>query len=499
MRTSSPANITGGSSSSKGDCQNQGYTRTISCFPLLNPLLNFLTQPTTGGHGHCCDVDACHTRRRTKQHTELNQSFVKPRPTLTFAFRNTHDTAPSDDSGSSNSNRSLGRGCVGLGLVGAWIRPSSTKSFNYYFSDDDDHDEVEEYGYARPELNATALHKDIKLGGGTYGQVHVCRHDKSNSESDISAGTGGATCKYYALKIQDATKKKRQHEIEQEIEMMLQLGDHPFTCSLYNVYHVKPQEQVALNGKNDSMYTLNCMVMDAYKGGELFHKIHPKDKPPSEHGLEERLAQFYAANIWEAIRHLHSHNIAYRDLKPENFLLDNRTTSSGGYCHLIDFGFAKYLPSGETCKTFCGTPLYLAPEVLKRKGYDKTADIWSFGVLVFEMLTGQTPFCQEKDELHMTKRTLYRTILRGKFHFPPNTNHKTTTDNNNTITTNNNNTKKSLTSCCAQDFVRKLLVVQPHKRLGAKNAHDIQSHPWLATVSRSELLAKSLVPPTGQS
>ena len=138
------------------------------------------------------------------------------------------------------------------------------------------------------------------------------------------------------------------------------------------------------------------MLMEFIQGGELWSYIYEKTNTVARNaagGFEMSAVKFYAANVILAFRHLHKKGIAYRDLKPENLLLD-----SNGYVKVIDFGFAKkfpYLKGGDRMEktyTLCGTPEYLAPEIVMSKGYDKCVDYWAYGCFVYELYLSRTPF-----------------------------------------------------------------------------------------------------------
>ncbi|EFN60622.1 cAMP-dependent protein kinase catalytic subunit, partial [Camponotus floridanus] len=121
------------------------------------------------------------------------------------------------------------------------------------------------------------------------------------------------------------------------------------------------------------------MVLPFAQGGEMFTHLRRMGK------FDESLAKFYAAQVALALEYLHHCSLIYRDLKPENILIEN-----SGYLRVTDFGFCKMV-DGRTW-TLCGTPEYLAPEVILSKGYGKSVDWWSFGVLVYEMNAGYPPF-----------------------------------------------------------------------------------------------------------
>ena len=135
-------------------------------------------------------------------------------------------------------------------------------------------------------------------------------------------------------------------------------------------------------------------------GGELFTYLRMSGK------FSTNTALFYTAEIVSAFSYLHSLHIVYRDLKPENILLDKE-----GHIVITDFGFSKKVP--DITWTLCGTPEYLAPEIIKSKGHNKAVDWWALGVLLYEMLTGYPPFSDENSFI------IYEKILAGRITWPP--------------------------------------------------------------------------------
>jgi serine/threonine protein kinase len=148
----------------------------------------------------------------------------------------------------------------------------------------------------------------------------------------------------------------------------------------------------------------NClyMLMDWVPGGELFHYIDVM------RCFDEPTAKFYAANAMLSMEYLHGKGIVYRDLKPENLVME-----ANGYLKLADFGFAKHVGSNKAF-TICGTPDYQAPEVIMRRGTTKAADYWAIGVLIFEMLVGEPPFMSASGNPWDT----FRRAMTGRCHVP---------------------------------------------------------------------------------
>jgi serine/threonine protein kinase len=148
---------------------------------------------------------------------------------------------------------------------------------------------------------------------------------------------------------------------------------------------------------NDQKYLY--FVLEFVAGGELFTVLR------TQGNFSEDQTKFYGAHIITIFEYLHSKNIIYRDLKPENVLIN-----TNGYLKLADFGFAKII-DGKTY-TLCGTPEYLAPEIILNKGHGKPVDWWTLGILIYEMLVGIDPFNDDDPMM------IYQKIIKGKIKFP---------------------------------------------------------------------------------
>lgn len=179
------------------------------------------------------------------------------------------------------------------------------------------------------------------------------------------------------------------------------------------------------------------------------------------HRFSPDVAKFYTCQIVLALEYLHSLGIVFRDLKPENILI-----GKDGYAKVTDFGFAKVL-SGDRTYTFCGTPEYLAPEIIQSKGHDTSVDWWALGILVYEMLAGYPPFSDENPF------GIYQKILSGKVIFPEHV------------------------PAAARDFVRKLLKADWTRRLGCQRggAADVKRHRWFEELDWGTVLARVIPAP----
>ncbi|KAH9941049.1 AGC/Akt protein kinase [Amylocystis lapponica] len=198
------------------------------------------------------------------------------------------------------------------------------------------------------------------------------------------------------------------------------------------------------------------LVLAFVNGGELFHHLQREQR------FNEERSRFYSAELLLALEHLHELDVVYRDLKPENILLDYT-----GHIALCDFGLCKLnMKDSDTTNTFCGTPEYLAPEILNAQGYNKTIDWWTLGVLLYEMLSGLPPFYDEVTD------KMYQKILHNPLVF------------GDEIGTQ------------ARSILTGLLTRDPAQRLGVNGADEIRKHPFFEkNIDFKKLLQKKIQPP----
>ncbi|KAF3767242.1 encodes protein serine/threonine kinase [Cryphonectria parasitica EP155] len=197
-------------------------------------------------------------------------------------------------------------------------------------------------------------------------------------------------------------------------------------------------------------------VLAFVNGGELFHHLQKEQR------FDVNRSRFYTAELLCALECLHGFNVIYRDLKPENILLDYQ-----GHIALCDFGLCKLdMKDEDRTNTFCGTPEYLAPELLMGQGYNKTVDWWTLGVLLYEMLTGLPPFYDENTN------EMYRKILGEPLHFP----------------------SHDIVPPAAKDLLTKLLNRDPAQRLGANGSAEIKAHPFFHAIDWRKLLQRKYEP-----
>ena len=196
------------------------------------------------------------------------------------------------------------------------------------------------------------------------------------------------TGRIYAMKVlkKDHVIRRKQYEHTMTERRILEAIDHPFIVSLRFAFQ-----------SSQKLY----MVFDFFNGGELFYYLSKTGR------FGEERSRLYAAEIALGLGHIHDLDIIYRDLKPENLLLD-----SEGHIKITDFGLSKMNVTDDTVKSFCGTPEYLAPEVLKRQSYGKAVDWWSLGTLLYEMICGLPPYYDRNRE------RMYKKILGAELRFP---------------------------------------------------------------------------------
>ena len=268
------------------------------------------------------------------------------------------------------------------------------------------------------------------MGAGAFGTAWLVLHQETEQ--------------MYALKALEKHQVKRQNwtnVVMREKEILSSLAPHPCVITLHNSFQSPTQL---------------FMLMELATGGELFTLIERFER------FELPAARFYSACVILAIGHLHKHGVIFRDLKPENLLL-----AGNGYLKLIDMGFAKRIGRGEKTYTLCGTPYYLAPEMILHRGHGFALDWWTVGVLTYEIIEGEPPFGGSSEMEVYGKVTRLQYTCGNRFSDP------------------------------SADFIGQLLQREPENRLGAlrNGTDDVMAHPWFYNWSWDALLDGSMAAP----
>ena len=270
------------------------------------------------------------------------------------------------------------------------------------------------------------------LGRGSFGDVLLVRL-KANK-------------KVYAMKIlnKNILKIKRQQiHTKTERDLMVKINC-PFIVNIKSAFQ-----------DNSKLY----IVSEFMQGGDMFYHMH--DGKIIIFNNEK--TKFYIMELVLALEFLHKNNMVYRDLKPENILLDSK-----GHVKLTDFGLSKIFETeDDKAFTICGTPQYLAPEILQKKGYNKSVDWWSLGCVMYEMLTGKIPYPIKKGIKLNLK------IYEQQVKYPHNLNKN------------------------AKDLIAKFLVINPNERLGSgpEGSEDIKNHPFFKGINWEDAYKRKIKPP----
>uniref|UniRef100_A0AAY5E8W1 protein kinase C n=1 Tax=Electrophorus electricus TaxID=8005 RepID=A0AAY5E8W1_ELEEL len=277
------------------------------------------------------------------------------------------------------------------------------------------------------------------IGRGSYAKVLLVRLKKTEH--------------MYAMKV---VKKELVHDdedidwVQTEKHVFEQASSNPFLVGLHSCFQTESRL---------------FLVIEYVNGGDLMFHMQRQRKLPEEH------ARFYAAEICIALNFLHEKGIIYRDLKLDNVLLDQ-----DGHIKLTDYGMCKEgIRPGDTTSTFCGTPNYIAPEILRGEDYGFSVDWWALGVLMFEMMAGRSPFDIITDNPDMnTEEYLFQVILEKPIRIP-----------------------RSL-SVKAASVLKGFLNKDPKERLGCQvqtGFSDIKSHTFFRSIDWDQLEQKQVTPP----
>ena len=263
------------------------------------------------------------------------------------------------------------------------------------------------------------------IGQGAYGQVWLCQKKDSRV--------------LYAMKIIAKTVLNKPVNLGRVIRerQLLASIDSPFVVKLRFCFQ-----------DSTSIY----LVTDYYSGGDLFSLL--QTQPYNR--LQEKDAKYYLAEIVVALEHLHSVNVVYRDLKMENILLTN-----SGHIIITDLGMSKKFNPGERSFSIVGTPEFMSPEIISRRGHEMETDFWSLGILAYQLMVGIVPFNGN------SVNSIFRHIVQRPVVLPP------------------------FLSAQACDFIHSLLQKDPTQRLGHRGVHDIMSHPFFGGVDWEAIHART--------
>jgi len=288
------------------------------------------------------------------------------------------------------------------------------------------------------EVNPDIMEDDEPLGPRLEDFYDVGKDIGKGAFSIVREGTHKATGKKVAIKSIKSRYIKNKLLIR-EIDIMKKVGNHPNILKLFEVFETK-----------NYLY----LVLELVTGGELFDQIVARGE------YSEKDASNIVRQIIAAVAHLHANGIAHRDLKPQNLLCAG---ADGDDIRMADFGLSKMFDQGEYLVTCCGSPEYVAPEVLECKPYDKACDLWSVGVITYVLLTGCFPFWDKNNAI------LYEKIRRVEYGWPAG----------------------SEISPEAKDLIRHLIEKNPEKRFTAEQALQ---HPWVTGqgVSNTKRLTSSV-------
>merc|ERR1711915_867 len=287
---------------------------------------------------------------------------------------------------------------------------------------EDAEEEIEEDSYSIEQFDIVKT-----IGRGGFARVCLCLHKP--------------TSQYFALKTlpsQETTKLKKIEHVNCEKEILQDI-QHPFLIPL-----------IWSSPTSNPPYLLFPYIT----GGRLDTYLKKFRK------FSSATALFFSAEVVSALAYHHSFNIAHRDLKPKNILLDKE-----GHIVIIDFGFSKII--NKRSSTMCGTPQYLAPEIIQVDGHDKAVDWWALGIIIYEMLVGFPPFFDDNPFL------IHQKILNEKIKWPRKINF------------------------AAKDLIEKLLVRDKSKRLGSTDdgSEQVQNHKFFKTLDWEDVFHKRLKPP----